>query len=181
MGGSSNLNFIDGGAGAGGTLTIGSGISISGSGTIGTNSASYLTLNNGTITALSGDVIDTDLLTNSASGNMVANGGDITMNFDWDNLGTMTVSNSGSFTLGSTGGTFPSSALSGGAYNNSDGTGTTILAGTLDIQGGSFALTDAIGGIGNMTIQGGTILNGTITRPGTTAGLQFRCWFQYLQ
>ena len=166
LGGSGALNNIDS-TGAAGTLIIGAGIDISGSGTVGTSSAGLLTLNNGLITAGSGQSIIGQQLSNGATGTLVANGGTIDLRQAWGNAGgagSMDVGNGGTFDLG---GNFDSSAIDAGKYLNSDGSGTTTLTGIMDIQGGTFTITDAITGIGDIELFGGTFFNGTIAQAGS--------------
>ena len=168
---------------AGGTLTIGPHITITGgSGSIGYNSrlggqSNFSVINQGTINASSAGTITIDGTGWSNTGTVEASGGGNLSLFGtgWTNSGTVTASggtlnlgnnswsNTGTVTATNTttnlGGTFTLAKL--GSFTRTGG--TVNLTGTLNNTGGTLAL-DAT--TGSWNLAGGTIDGGTVTATG---------------
>ncbi len=146
---------------AGGTLTIGPGVTVSGgTGTIGDNiylggPSNVSFVNEGTIDADAAGTITLDGNAWSTSGTIETSGGG-TVDLEgtgWSNTGTATA-DGGTLNLG---GTFTSANL--GSVTGAQG--TVNLTGTLTNTGGTLALNATTG---SMNLSGGTIDGGTVRR-----------------
>ncbi len=166
-------------AGAGNVLTIASGVtvqlgaagfidvgtaSLDNFGTINGNAAANLVtatinatnwVNHGTIQGLGlTGVTLAGSWTNATDGQILANGGAVSLTGIWTNNGVIDLSNSGIVNLGDT---FTLASL--GTLNRTPTTGGTInLTGTLELTGGTL---DA--STGPWSLKGGTIVGGTVT------------------
>ncbi len=148
---------------AGGTLTIGPGVTIAGgSGAIGYDPSiggpsSVSFVNRGTIDADSAGTISLNGTAWSNSGTMeVSGGGSLALNGSgWTNSGTVTVGG-GTLNLG---GSFSQAAI--GSFSRTGG--TVNLTGTLTNTGTTLALTATTG---SWNLAGGTVNGGTVTASG---------------
>ena len=141
------------------TVTLGTGISVSGSGTIGDASASRIVASNASVTAGTGESLILSTFNNLAGGSVTATGGGaISMVNTWSNLGVIAVDTGGFFTLG---GIFNGSSSIATGFSN-DGSGTVNLTGNMTV---STAL-DFTAGMGDIHFVSGTVTGGTLTSSG---------------
>ena len=190
FGGSSSFNNLyalgDGSLAGAAVLTIGAGITVHGSmgGTVGGYFQYDSVLNQGIISADTAGQMITIFNGFTNQGTVSAPAGTVILNGAWSSSGTISQSGAGTLDLGgdsnawsntgtitatagtvNLGGVFTLASL--GTFNR---TGSTVnLTGTMDLAGGTLALTAATG---SWNLMGGTIKGGTITAAGG-AGLLF--------
>jgi Ca2+-binding RTX toxin-like protein len=179
--------------GVGHTVTFGPGLTVTGDAPfgaprisgVGANTVPGSWVNQGTITAATGDQISfatANTVTNDPGGVWQATGGTFTLNGTWSNLGTISISG-GTFNLGGsfTGPGLGTVVATGGSVNLTgtitntgqtltlDGPFTYNLTGT--INGGTVATTNgAILQVGTTGHLNGVTIEGAVNVPGATSG-----------
>ncbi|MEI7429383.1 MAG: filamentous hemagglutinin N-terminal domain-containing protein, partial [Betaproteobacteria bacterium] len=149
---------------SGATLTIGSGITIHGSGGGTVGNVSQGLINNGVINADTGGTLTVtgSNWSNSATGVIRATSGTLNLaGTNWQNLGTIAVSG-GTLNL--------ASAVTTAQFGTVSRTGGTVTLSSVWTNPGTYDLA-AAGNLGSINLSGGQIIGGTVTSSNAGVGL----------